>query len=172
VNLSSGDYYFDALNIGGSNTFYLDLSSGLPINIYIVGDATFGQSETPSYECIAVSQSADPTGAYNRYTFLLSNDNFHDYPHLGVWPDGYYMGTVVFSGNSAAGFSVFAFNRDEMLNGDSAPSGLEVDLTVDEGGGVLLPSDLDGVAPPAGSPNYLMYYGTNVLNLYKFHVDV
>jgi hypothetical protein len=38
--------------------------------------------------------------------------------------------------------------------------------------GGLLPADIDGLsAPPAGSPNYLMYYGTNVLNLYKFHVD-
>ena len=46
VNLSSGDYYFDALSIGGSNIFKIDLSSGLPINIYVVGDAMFGQSET------------------------------------------------------------------------------------------------------------------------------
>jgi hypothetical protein len=38
--------------------------------------------------------------------------------------------------------------------------------------GGLLPSDLDGsTAPPAGSPNYMLYFGTNNLNLFKFHVD-
>ncbi len=38
--------------------------------------------------------------------------------------------------------------------------------------GGLLPADLDGAtAPPAGSPNYMVYFGTNNLNLYKFHVD-
>ena len=38
--------------------------------------------------------------------------------------------------------------------------------------GGLLPSDLDGTTlPPAGSPNYVLNFGTNSLNLYKFHVD-
>src|SRR5439155_3949468 len=38
--------------------------------------------------------------------------------------------------------------------------------------GSLLPSDLDGAtAPPAGSPNYLLSFGTNSLLLWKFHVD-
>ena len=38
--------------------------------------------------------------------------------------------------------------------------------------GGLLPSDLDGTtAPPAGSPNFFLNYGTNRLNLWKFHVD-
>ena len=46
VNLSSGDYYFDALGIAGGNIFNIDLTSGQPINIYIVGGSVFGQSET------------------------------------------------------------------------------------------------------------------------------
>src|SRR5260370_17254261 len=38
--------------------------------------------------------------------------------------------------------------------------------------GSLLPADVDGhVAPPAGSPNYMMDFDVNSLNLYKFHVD-
>ncbi len=38
--------------------------------------------------------------------------------------------------------------------------------------GGVLPSDLDGAtAPPAGSPNYLMNFGTNSLNLWRFHAD-
>ncbi|HLP99943.1 MAG TPA: hypothetical protein VK156_02370, partial [Candidatus Limnocylindria bacterium] len=36
----------------------------------------------------------------------------------------------------------------------------------------LLPSDLDGsTAPPAGSPNFLLDFGANSLNFFKFHVD-
>jgi hypothetical protein len=38
--------------------------------------------------------------------------------------------------------------------------------------GGLLPSDLDGqTAPPAGSPNFYLNFGSNSLNLWKFHVD-
>ena len=38
--------------------------------------------------------------------------------------------------------------------------------------GNLLPSDLDGATlPPAGSPDYYLNFGTNSLNLWKFHVD-
>jgi len=38
--------------------------------------------------------------------------------------------------------------------------------------GGVLPSDLDGAtAPPAGSPNYLLNFGANTLNQWKFHVD-
>jgi len=36
----------------------------------------------------------------------------------------------------------------------------------------LLPSDLDGAtAPPAGSPNFYLNFGSNSLNLFRFHVD-
>jgi hypothetical protein len=42
-------------------------------------------------ECIAISQSGDATGAYNLYFFDFGPDTFLDYPHFGVWRDGYYM---------------------------------------------------------------------------------
>jgi hypothetical protein len=38
--------------------------------------------------------------------------------------------------------------------------------------GGVLPSDLDGsTAPPAGSPNFMVNFGTNSLRLWRFHVD-
>ncbi|MCG3178432.1 MAG: hypothetical protein BIFFINMI_00759 [Phycisphaerae bacterium] len=43
VNLTSGDYYFSSINTGGGLTLNIDLTSGLPINLYVVGNATFGQ---------------------------------------------------------------------------------------------------------------------------------
>src|SRR5262249_38333232 len=38
------------------------------------------------YQCFAVSQTGDPTGAYYRYAFPIHPDDFPDYPKLGIWP--------------------------------------------------------------------------------------
>src|SRR5213080_3603097 len=69
-------------------------------------------------ECVAVSVTADATGSYYRYGFHLGS-NFYDYPHLSVWPDGYYMSMNVFnsSGTSYLGPQAFAFDRSKMLVG-------------------------------------------------------
>ena len=53
----------------------------------------------PFYECIAVSQTGNPLGAYHRYQFLISNTKLDDYPKFGVWPDGYYMSVNQFTCN-------------------------------------------------------------------------
>src|SRR5262245_37770640 len=45
----------------------------------------------PFYQCIAVSKTGDPTGAYYRYAFKISDTKLNDYPKFGVWPDAYYM---------------------------------------------------------------------------------
>ena len=69
-------------------------------------------------ECVAVSTTSDATGTYNRYGFHLGS-NFFDYPHLGVWPDAYYMSMNVFnsSGTAYLGPQPFAFDRAAMLAG-------------------------------------------------------
>src|SRR5438874_6749265 len=69
-------------------------------------------------ECVAVSTTADATGSYYRYGFHLGS-NFYDYPHLSVWPDGYYMSMNVFnsSGTSYLGPQAFAFDRSKMIAG-------------------------------------------------------
>ena len=45
----------------------------------------------PFYEEIAISQTGDPTGAYYLYCFMVHATEMNDYPHFGIWPDGYYM---------------------------------------------------------------------------------
>src|SRR5262245_28457223 len=45
----------------------------------------------PFSECIAVSQTGDPMGAYYVYQYVIPNGYLNDYPKFGVWPDGYYM---------------------------------------------------------------------------------
>ncbi len=127
----------------------------------------FSVSTTPFLQCIAVSTTSDATGTYNRYSFQYSN--FDDYPKMGVWPDGYYETFNMFNGNTFVGADACAYNRTAMLAGQSAT---QVCFQQGSSVGGLLPSDLDGTTPPpAGSPNYMLYFGTNNLNLFKFHVD-
>src|SRR4029078_4501987 len=70
----------------------------------------------PADECVAVSTTGDATGSYHRYDFHLGS-NFFDYPHLSIWPDGYYMSMNVFNsiGTSFLGPQPFAFDRARML---------------------------------------------------------
>ncbi|HUD66288.1 MAG TPA: hypothetical protein VMQ17_17005 [Candidatus Sulfotelmatobacter sp.] len=128
----------------------------------------FSVSTTPYLQCIAVSTTSDATGAYNRYSFQYTN--FDDYPKMGVWPDAYYETFNMFAGGTTfVGADACAYDRNAMLAGSAAT---QVCFQQGTAVGGLLPSDLDGTTPPpAGSPNYMLYFGTNNLNLFKFHVD-
>jgi uncharacterized repeat protein (TIGR01451 family) len=153
----------------------------------------------PYDQCIAISQTPDPTGAYFLYDFRYSETIFNDYPHFGVWPDAYYMSVNQFdvqAGGLIASFhsgGACAFEREKMLAGD--PSARQVcfdesafdpkDANGDFVYGGQLPADLDGTGigtsfaspPPAGAPNYFMQFvdsttaGQDKLLLFKFHVD-
>ncbi len=131
----------------------------------------FSVSTTPYLQCVAVSTTSDATGAYYRYAFSYGNTQFNDYPKMGVWPDGYYISYNIFNNaQTFAGSKVCAFDRAKMLAGDPTATQQCFQLSTSYGG--LLPSDLDGTtAPPAGSPNFFMNFGSNSLNLWKFHVD-
>jgi hypothetical protein len=128
----------------------------------------FSVSTTPYLQCVAVSTTGDPTGSYYRYSFQYAD--FPDYPKLGVWPDAYYTTFNMFkNGTTFSGPEVCAYDRAKMLAGQAATQQC-VQLGTQYGG--LLPSDLDGpTSPPAGSPNYIAGFGTNSLQLWKFHVD-
>ncbi len=123
--------------------------------------------ESPYTYCIAVSTGSDATGTYHRYAF--TEPNFPDYPKLGVWPDAYYASVNQFSGNSFLGARACAFDRTAMLAGNAAT---QVCFNLSSSFASLLPSDLDGTtAPPSGSPDFYVNFGSNSLNLWKFHVD-
>jgi hypothetical protein len=136
----------------------------------------------PFYQCLAVSQTPDPTGPWYRYEFLISQTKLNDYPKFGVWPDGYYMSINQFSCNFArcswAGAGVASFERDKMLNGQVARM-VYFDLySVDPNLGGMLPSDLDGPAPPAGAPNPFAQiddnawgYSPDQVQIWNFHSD-
>ncbi len=131
----------------------------------------FSVSTLPYMQCVAVSTTSDATGSYYRYAFSYGNTQFPDYPKLAVWPDGYYITYNIFNnGQTFAGTKACAFDRTKMLAGD--PSATQQCFQLSNSYGGLLPSDLDGsIAPPAASPNFLLNFGSNALNLWKFHVD-
>jgi hypothetical protein len=137
----------------------------------------------PFYQCIAISQTADPTGAYQRYAFQVSATKLNDYPHFGVWPDGYYMTVNQFNQNSLSwgGAGVFVFERDKMLQGQVARMVYFDLMPVNSALGGMLPADLEGLTPPPlGAPNLFAEVdnnsiselgSTDALRLWKFHVD-
>jgi hypothetical protein len=134
----------------------------------------FAVNVNPSLECVAVSQTSDPTGAYYRYAFSYGAD-FPDYPKMGVWSDAYYTTFNMFNGAGTAflGAKVCAYDRSKMLTGAAATQ--QCFNTSNLYGG-LLPADLDGAnLPPAGAPNYIVGLdapvASNLLQYWKFHVD-
>jgi hypothetical protein len=132
----------------------------------------FSVSTTPYLQCVAVSQTGDPTGAYYRYSFNYGNTDFPDYPKMGVWSDGYYITFNIFAnGSTFSGSKVCSYDRTKMLFGLAATQ--QCFNTSSQFGG-LLPADLDGSQqPPAGSTNYVVSLGSaaNQLAFWKFHVD-
>jgi len=130
----------------------------------------FSVSTTPYLQCVAVSQSGDPTGAYYRYAFQYAN--FPDYTKLAVWPDAYYATFNQFdsTGTIFLGGLVCAYNRTAMLSGAAATQQC---FNVGTSFGGLLPADMDGGRqPPAGSPNYVLSLAsTTQLAFWQFHID-
>jgi len=124
----------------------------------------------PYTVCMAVSTTPDPTGSYYRYEFSGFGTQFPDYPKLAVWPDGYYVTYNLFNnGVIFTGPRFCSYDRSKMLTGAVATQQC---FTLGSQFGGDLPSDIDGkTLPPAGSPDYILEFGTNALNLWKFHVD-
>jgi hypothetical protein len=138
----------------------------------------------PYFQCIAISATADPTGVYHRYEYLVDANKLNDYPKFGVWPDAYYASYNLFDQRELfafAGAGASAFERDKMLVGDPLARHVFFDYgLVDERFGGQLPSDLEGTTlPPAGAPNYFVeaddgeFFGfpTDRLSIFEFHVD-
>ena len=110
-------------------------------------------ARTQFWMCIAISQTPDPT-ANSWYLYTLETPAFPDYPKFGVWPDGYYM-----SSYEGANLGAFVFDRAAMLAGQAASFRK---FTIGSFGTAtvrdtrVLPADLDGPPPAAGTPNFFV----------------
>jgi len=127
-------------------------------------------TSVPYLNCIAVSTSGDPTGAYYRYAFPRSE--LPDYTKLSVWPDAYYLTDNDFqNGNSFTGAAYAALDRSAMLAGGSANM---IVFSLGTTYQSLLPAGQDGpTPPPAGSPGYALALGNDwaSLNEWRLHAD-
>ena len=149
-------------------------------NRWVLSQFAVNGGNGPFAQCMAVSTGPDPTGTY--YVYEFDQDAFNDYPKLGVWPDAYYMTSNEFGGTGGtfSGAGVFAFERDKMLLGQPARVVFFDEGPVNSSFGGMLPSHLDGMPPPGGSPNYFAEVdsqintpslGVDALRIWKFHID-
>ncbi len=116
-----------------------------------------------SHQCVAVSVTGDPLGAYYLYDFPLSPNLLYDYPHMSTWPDSYYTTFHVFDQTLPAASqyqneAVVAFERGAMILG--VPARLQIGSLGTPGLGEFfggLAADLESLTPPpAGSPEYVL----------------
>jgi uncharacterized repeat protein (TIGR01451 family) len=111
----------------------------------------------PYYFCFAVSQTGDPLGSYWFYPVRADDDThpwFPDYPKGGVWPDGFYFSANMFQANTFKEVRAWAFNRTQMESGQPLES-----VVMDTNSAIyftMLPSNVRGAQPPAGTPNYFV----------------
>lgn len=137
----------------------------------------FAVSDAPPdyHECIAVSKTGDPAGAYWSYDFKISDTRFNDYPKIGVWADGYYATFNDSVGDDFAGITVAAFERAKMLNGQAAKVVAHHTSFPADQDYSMLPADLNGrLAPPANAPALFAesFDGSpDVLEVWSFRVD-
>jgi hypothetical protein len=120
-------------------------------------DGTF--NGLPFYNCVAISQTGDPTGAYFRYAFITAQPDttstfFPDYPKYGVWKKSYVLTSRDFGSQGEYGISVYALEKNKMIDGN--PNARAVHFFLDGNdpailplvGDGLLPADLDGTRQP------------------------
>jgi hypothetical protein len=156
----------DAYNQGDPIVLY-DHYSGR----FIVTDFAWKSTRGPFYECIAVSKTADPvSGGWWFYQVEVSSNALGDYPKLGVWPDGIYMGASMFrNARTYSGAKVWAFNRDDLISGAALRS---VAFTLGSSYFSVFPSTTApmGGAPTTGTPNYFFsdYGVSNAVRMWKF----
>jgi hypothetical protein len=104
------------------------------------------------YNCVAISQTGDPTGAYFRYAFS-AGPFFPDYPKYGVWRKSYVLTSRDFGNDGSYGISVYALEKNKMIAGN--PNARSVHFFLDSAvvglnlvGDGLLPADIDGARQP------------------------
>jgi hypothetical protein len=115
---------------------------------------------------IAVSQTPDPTGAWNIYRLDVTNDGSNpspanacpclgDYPHIGADANGFYVTTNSYPwvGNGFDGAQIYAFPKAQLAAGAASVNVVHLDTS----GSVNAPSDAGSTQPgftvwPAQSP--------------------
>ncbi|MEZ0235468.1 MAG: hypothetical protein ACAH81_11045 [Actinomycetota bacterium] len=192
-----GPIFMSSLFDQGSQKLCATHDDGDPIVVYdeyadvwVISQFALNLNKPKFAECIAVSDTSDPTGAWFAYQFDYPNENvLNDYPKFGVWPaannSAYFASYNQFRCSSSVcdfawrGAGAVAYERDAMIAG--VPAGqVYVNLYgTDPNLGGQLPTDADGPSTPgANQPNVFMQfdadewgYPEDQLELFEFTVD-
>ena len=128
---------------------------------WVISDIGYTGS-APFLECIGVSKTNDPAGAYTLYAFSFGS-SLNDYPKVGVWPtttNSAYLASYNMFSSGFIGSNLCAFDRTKMLAGNASAAQLCVLTPNSEGG--YLPADLDGATPPTdGTPGLFLTWQDN-----------
>jgi PKD repeat protein len=143
----------------GSNAFWVGqggncepYNQGDPIVLYdeladrwLVSQFAFPDSFNSFSQCVAISQTGDPTGGYHRYEFSFDSFGFNDYPKHGIVSDSITMIANLFRPRGPffnfAGTFLGVMDKNRMYAGQSA-SLIGFNLGTGEFGFVA--GDLDG----------------------------
>jgi hypothetical protein len=109
-----------------------------------------GNPASPFLQCVAVSQTSDPLGAYNRYAWNFDAIGFNDYPHFGISTNAIGVSLNIFSvpGFGFAGTWIGTIDRACVLAGTSGCVLVGGNLGSFEFG--YLPFDMDDPTGAAG----------------------
>jgi hypothetical protein len=150
---------------------------------WVITDFAFPAHPGNSFwECIGVSQTSDPTGAYFLYALQddpANPDRLGDYPKFALWPDAYYLTMNEFPDEQTfVGVRVYALDRASMISGGPTHA---VGFTIDPTGlgnsfSLVAASFRTGNPPPAGEQEFLLAidseFGTfTQVKGWLFHVD-
>lgn len=146
-----------ARNAGDPIVLYDQFMDRWVLSQFTTGALSGGES----FNCVAISQTGDPTGAYYRYAFS-SGTYFPDYPKYGNWTDSYVITTREFGPNFGYQIGVYALEKNKMVNGQPARSiayllsafeddGSDGPVPLELVGDGLLPAYVDGKQKPKNS---------------------
>jgi len=129
---------------------------------WLISDIGYTGS-APFLECVGVSKTNDPTGAYVLYAFSFGT-SLNDYPKLGTWAtasNAAYLATYnIFGPGGFLGADLCGFDRTKMLAGN--PGAAQLCKMTPNNDGSYLPSDMDGPTPPTdGTPGLFVTWNNN-----------
>jgi len=115
-------------------------------------------------QCVAVSQTSDPSGSYYRYSFPT---NGTDYPKMGVGTEAYYLSWRDFDAGGGS-MSAAALEKDSMLVGNDADI-----IAFGPTSGVFTrpPADIDGELPPADTPHPFPALQSDAVEIWGLNPD-
>ena len=151
-------------------------NQGDPVVVYdetndrwVLTQFAFDNNLTTFAQCVAVSQTGDPTGAYNRYEFDFDSIGFPDYPKHGVTTESVTMIANIFRKRGPnfrfSGTYLGAIDKAAMYAGQSATL---VGSNIGSGEFGFLPGDLDDPSGTAGFQSAI--FGTAMSNSGSFDI--